>query len=134
VPSFVTSALVTGLLIAAIDTAAVVAPGTLGVDPSLVELIDLLGNVALYSHLCLRVGRASGVGRAAAEAGVIAAIVAATLGVGVSVALGVDAASGSLVQGAIRTYALNVALGGVLAVVNGWLRTKAHETGSARRS
>jgi hypothetical protein len=134
VPPFVTSGLTTGLLIAIIDAAAIAAPGTLGINGDLVELIDLLANIALYSHLGLRVGRASGVVREAAEAGVVTALVAATIGVAMASMLGGDAAAGSLAQVAIRTYALNIALGGVLAVVNGWLGAKAHQSGSARRS
>ena len=132
-PSFVPSALTTGLLIALIDAAALVAPGTLGVDENLVQYVDLIANIALYSYLGLRIGRATGVVRDAAEAGVLAALVAATIGLAVSFALGVDADGAALLMAAVRDYALNVALGGVLAVVNGWIGTKAHEAGSARR-
>jgi hypothetical protein len=132
VPTFVLSGLTTGLLIAIIDAAAILAPGALGISSEVVELIDLLANIALYSHLGLRVGRATGVVRDAAEAGVIAGLVAATIGVGLGVILGSEP-DVPVVQSAIRTYALNVALGGVLAVLNGWLGTKAHESGSARR-
>jgi hypothetical protein len=133
VPAFVTSGLTTGLLIALIDAVAVVAPGTLGINAEVVEMLDLVANIALYSYLGLRVGRATGVLRDAAEAGVIAALVAATVGVAVTAIMGGDPSGNSLLQGAIRTLALNVALGGVLAVVNGWIGTKAHQSGPARR-
>jgi hypothetical protein len=133
VPAFVLSGLTTGLLIALIDAAALMAPGTLGINADVVEMVDLIGNIALYSYLGLRIGRTTGVLRDAAEAGVIAALVAASVGVGLSAIMGADPEGASLVQGAIRTYALNIALGGVLAVMNGWIGTKAHQSGPARR-
>ena len=132
-PAFVLSGLTTGLLIALIDAAALMAPGTLGINADVVEMVDLIGNIALYSYLGLRIGRTTGVLRDAAEAGVIAALVAASVGVGLTAVMGADPGGGSLVQGAIRTYALNIALGGVLAVMNGWIGTKAHQGGPARR-
>ena len=131
-PPSVLPGLATGLLIAIIDTAALVAPGPLGVSGETVQLVDLVANVVLYSYLGLRVGRATGVVRDAAEAGVIAALVAATIGVAISLSLGAEQGS-SLVQNTVGTYAMNVAMGGVLAIVNGWLGTKARQSGSPRR-
>lgn len=132
-PPFVITALTTGLLIAVVDTAAILAPGSLGLSRDVVEIIDWIANVALYSYLGLRVGRATGVIRDAAEAGVIAALVAATVAVGVSAALGAAPESGSRAESVIAIYAMNVAMGGILALVNGWLGSKAQEGGSARR-
>lgn len=133
-PPFVISALTTGLLIAVVDTAAILAPGSLGLSRDVVEIIDWIANVALYSHLGLRVGRATGVVRDAAEAGVIAAVVVASVAVGVSAMLGATPESESRVQSVVAIYAMNIAMGGVLALVNGWLGSKAHDGGSSRRS
>jgi hypothetical protein len=111
-----------------------VLPASLGINPDAAKIADLTVNVLLFAILGFRVGRWGGVVRDAAEGGVIAGVVAATIGVALSLLMHVEPESGSQVNDIVGTYALNVALGGVVALFSGWYGTIARESGSARRS
>lgn len=124
-----------GALIAAIDTLAVVAIGRFGSNAELVQTIDLVANVVLYTLIGLRVGRATGVVRDAAEGGVLAALLVAGIGVVVSMMLGPGAADADAAGlDVIDLLAFNVALGGILSIAGGWIGRQAHESGPAARS
>jgi len=125
--------LTTGLFIAVIDAAAVAIPGSFGISQDVAQNVDLLLNVVLYAALGFRVGRWTGVVREAAEAGVIAGLVAATVGVGLSYVMHVEPQSDSAWRDIVGTYALNVSIGGVVAWLSGWYGTIARESGSAKR-
>ena len=117
-----------GALIAAIDALTVLISANVGDAGEMVQLVDLLANIAILSFVGLRVGRQTGVVRSAAEAGVIAGVIA---GLASLVMLFVTRASGpptSLEM--VQQLALNVALGGVIAWMNGFFGARAREAGA----
>ncbi|MCC6176553.1 MAG: hypothetical protein IT305_14695 [Chloroflexi bacterium] len=122
-----------GLVIAAIDTIAGLIVGSAGSNAEIIDLVDWLANIALYSLAGLRVGRATGVVRAAAEAGVIAGAIAGGIAIVLSFTLRPDASASVGWQDAVGVLALNVAIGGILAWLNGWIGTRANESGKASR-
>lgn len=132
-PPSVAWGLTTGLFVAIVDVALTVLPGALGVSADVAEIVDLMINVVLFAILGFRVGRWGGIVRDAAEGGVIAGVVAATIGIAISLLMHVVPQSGSQTNDVIRTYALNIAMGGVIAMFSGWYGTIARESGSARR-
>ena len=116
-----------GLLIVAVYAMTLLIVANVGDAGEMVELADLLANIAILSFVGLRVGRMTGIVRGAAEAGVIAGIVA---GLGNLAILYVTRASGppttlEMVQG----LALNVAMGGVIAWLNGVVGVRARQAG-----
>jgi hypothetical protein len=133
VPPSLIWGLTTGLLIAVVDAAAFAAPTSFGVTPDIAENVDLLVNVMLYAALGFRLGRSVGIVRDAAEGGVIAGVLAATMWVGFSLAMHIDPQSGSETREIVGTYALNVAIGGVVAWLSGWYGSIARESGSTSR-
>jgi hypothetical protein len=133
VPPSVAWGLTTGLFVAIVDTALTVLPGSLGVSGDVAEIVDLAVNFVLFAILGFRVGRWGGVVRDAAEGGVIAGVVAATISVAISLLMHIEPQSGSQTIEIVRAYAQNIALGGVVAVFSGWYGTIARESGSARR-
>ena len=132
-PPSVVWGLTTGLFIAVIDAAAIAIPGSFGISQDVAENVDLLLNVVLYAALGFRVGRWTGFVREAAEAGVIAGLVAATIGVALSYLVRAEPQSESAMRDIIGTYALNVSIGGVVAWLSGWYGTIARESGPAKR-
>jgi len=133
VPPSVIWGLTTGLLIAAVDAAAFLIPSSFGVSADVAENVDLLINVILYAALGFRLGRWAGVVRDAAEGGVMAGVLAATIWVGFSYAMHIDPQSGSQTREIVGTYALNVAIGGVVAWLSGWYGSIARQSGSTSR-
>jgi len=133
VPPSVVWGLTTGVFIAVIDAAAIAVPGSFGFSGDVVENVDLLLNVVLYAALGFRIGRSQGIVREAAEAGVIAGLVAATIGVAFTIVTHAEPAADSMTREVIGTYALNVAIGGVVAWLSGWYGTISRESGSAKR-
>lgn len=120
-----------GVAIAAIDTLAVVATTGSASNAELVQVIDLVANIVLYMLIGLRIGRATGVVRDAAEGGVLAAVLVAAVGLVVSAVLGIGAEAGT--GGVVELVAFNVALGGLLAIAGGWIGSRARESGPAAR-
>jgi len=133
VPPSVAWGLTTGLFVAIVDAASIVLPGSLGVNSDAAKIVDLMVNVVLFAILGFRVGRWGGIVRDAAEGGVIAGVVAAAIGVAISLLMHVEPPSGSPTNEIVGTFALNIALGGVIAMFSGWYGTIARESGSARR-
>jgi len=133
VPPSVVWGLTTGLFVAIVDAASIVLPGSLGINPDAAKIVDLMVSVVLFAILGFRVGRWGGVVRDAAEGGVIAGVVAATIDVAFSLLMHIDPESGSQLNEIIGIFALNIALGGVIAMFSGWYGTIARESGSARR-
>jgi hypothetical protein len=86
------------------------------------QTVDLLVNLTLYSYCGYRVGLATGQIRAAAEAGVLAGALAglAVIAAGAAIPPPADAPEPS----PIAQLALNVAMGGVLAIGSGFLGTR----------
>src|SRR5262249_19568844 len=114
VPPSVAWGLTTGLFVAIIDAASIVLPDSLGVNSDAAKIVDLMLNVVLFAILGFRVGRWGGIVRDAAEGGVIAGVVAATIGVAFSLLRHIEPQSGSQTNEIIGTYAFNIALGGVI--------------------
>lgn len=122
-----------GLLIAVIDAVTLFVTANAASTAEIVGLVNLLANIAILAFVGLRVGRLTGVVRSAAEAGVIAGLVAGLLGLVVLYVArpGEPPTTLEMVQG----LALNVALGGVVAWLNGIVgaRARAAGTGPNRR-
>ena len=122
-----------GLLIVVIDAVTMLVSANVGAGDEIVELVDLLANIAILAFLGLRVGRATGVVRSAAEAGVVAGAIAGLVGLAI---LYFTRASGppTTVE-MVRGLALNVAMGGVIAWLNGFfgVRARAAGAGPSRR-
>jgi hypothetical protein len=90
-----------------------------------VQMVDLAASVFMYALAGFRSGRATGIARAGAEAGVVAGILAGL----VAAALGYvipDMDGGA--PNPIGDVSLNIALGGVLGLFNGWLGSRIPET------
>lgn len=116
-----------GLLVAAVDLAVLLV--TAGQPPdspeqSLLVLLDLAANVALYSLAGFRAGRQAGTSRAGAEAGVLAGAIAGLAAVFATLQIMPVAAEEQPVE-VVRTLAFNVVLGGLLGLVGGWLASRA---------
>lgn len=122
-----------GLLIAAIDTISVVLIGSGG--PSNVPIADLdqIANVVLYSLIGFQVGKRTGVVRDAAEGGVIAGILVAVIGIGVAFALPAPAGGIRTAADAVAVVAMNVAMGGVLSIITGWVGARSQQDTSTTR-
>lgn len=118
-----------GLVIAAIDALTLVLLSSANATQWPVADLNLLANVALYSLIGFRVGRITGVVRDAAESGVLAGTLVALIGITLSYVLRpqLGAGEGSVDSSldAIGILAQNIAIGGVLAIVTGWLGSRA---------
>jgi len=121
-----------GFAIAAIDGLATVIGTVAAPNADIVQVLDLLANVVLFSLVGLRVGRATGIVRDAAEGGVLAGFIAGVIGIALAF---VNQTTPGLptVQDIVGVLALNVAMGGVLAWLNGWLGSWAQKSGPASR-
>ena len=116
-----------GLVIAAIDTISVVLTGTPGASQWPIADIDFMANVVLYSLIGFRVGKVTGVVRDAAEAGVIAGVLVAAVGIAVTAVLRPPAGTLDSATDIVAIVAQNIAIGGVLAILAGWLGTRSNQ-------
>jgi hypothetical protein len=116
-----------GLVIAAIDTLSLVLMGLNSTSQWPIADADFLANVILYSLIGFRVGKVTGSVREAAEAGVIAGVLVA--GVGIAATYVVRPPDGTLdsANGVVGIVAQNIAIGGVLAILTGWLGARAQQ-------
>jgi hypothetical protein len=89
-----------------------------------IAVADQVANVVLFSLAGVQVGRATKIVRAAAEAGVMAGVIAGVAATGWAFALPALNPEGVSSQEIIGTFALNVAMGGVLAMLNGWIASR----------
>jgi hypothetical protein len=122
-----------GLVIAAIDTLTLVLTSTTMASQLPVADADLLANVMLYSLIGFRVGKSTGVVRDAAEAGVLAGVLVAAIAVAVTVAIRPTASTMDSTTDMVGVLAQNIAIGGLLAILSGWLGTRAHQDSTASR-
>ena len=125
----------TGLCVAVVDAVTLLASRALGPASEadfVIAWLNILANVVLFSTVGMRVGRLTGLVRSAAEAGVLAALVAATVNVGLAYALPQPGAGPIGPLDVVRTFAENVAIGGVLAWASGLYVTRGREAGSGR--
>jgi len=95
--------------------------------------IDVMVNVVLYTLIGFRVGKETGLVRDAAEGGVLAGVLVSAIGVGFLLLLkptvdGID----SPMQ-AVQLVAQNIAMGGVIGIVSGWLGSRASQNGAGSR-
>ncbi|HEX3246761.1 MAG TPA: hypothetical protein VHX16_15245 [Chloroflexota bacterium] len=90
-----------------------------------VQMIDLGASVGMYALAGFRSGRALGIIRAGAEAGVLAGVLAGFLAA--ALAYVIPGPDGSA-PNPIGDLSLNIALGGVLGLFNGWLGSRIPET------
>ena len=117
-----------GLVIVLVDALSMLVSALVGGTAGVVELVDLLANVAILSFVGLRVGRMTGVVRSAAEAGVIAGVIAGLAGLAI---LYFTRASGPpATPEIVQLVAFNVAMGGVIAWMNGFFGVRAREAGA----
>jgi len=124
-----------GLIIAAVDAAAIFLIGTLPANEWPIDEIDLLINIALFSLIGFRVGRATGLVRDAAEAGVLASVLVSAVALAMSRVYPSPLAPADPTIQIVQLFAQNIVLGGVLAIVGGWFGSKGQQTGrpSGRR-
>jgi hypothetical protein len=119
--------LLVGVLVAVADTVTLLV--TRGLPPEgdtaqILAAADQVVNVVLFSIVGIKVGRATGVVRSAAEAGVLAGALAGAVAVATMYLVPVDSPGAISAQQVVGTLALNVAMGGVLAMLNGWIATR----------
>ena len=116
-----------GLVIAAIDTLALVLMNTDATSQWPIGDVDFLANVVLYSLIGFRVGKATGVVREAAEAGVIAAVLVSAVAIAASFLIRPPTGGGDSANTVIALLAQNIAIGGVLAILAGWLGSRSQQ-------
>jgi hypothetical protein len=114
-----------GLVIAAIDTVSIVLLSTAWASQWPITDIDTLANVVLYALIGFRVGKVTGVVRDAAEAGVMAGVLVAAIGIAATAILRPPTDTLDSTTAIVGVVAQNIAMGGVLAIVAGWLGTRA---------
>ena len=95
--------------------------------------VNFLANVILYSLIGFRVGRVTGVVREAAEAGVIAGVVVAAIGIAASLLIRTPAGAIDSANPVVGIVAQNVAIGGVLAILTGWIGSRSQQDRPPRR-
>jgi hypothetical protein len=122
-----------GLVIAAVDAVAIVLAGSVNPNDWPIDDIDTLVNIALYSLIGFKVGRATGIVRDAAESGVLAGVLVGIIGIGVARVFppptgGIDTSSQIIAQ-----IAWNIVFGGCLSIVAGWFGSRASRGGSNAR-
>ncbi len=116
--------LLCGALIVVIDTAARLAAAgqtETSLQAALAANIDLLANLILFSVCGYQVGRQTRMVRSAAEAGVTAGLLAGVAALVVGQLIPPAEASASAL---VSVLALNVAMGGVLALSSGFLGSR----------
>jgi hypothetical protein len=116
-----------GLVIAAIDTLTLVLKGMNGTSGWPIDDVDFLANVMLYSLIGFRVGKVTGVVREAAEAGVIAGVLVAAIGIAVSFVIKTPEGGIISANDIVGIVAQNIAIGGVLATLTGWLGSRSQQ-------
>ena len=122
-----------GLIIATADAVTIVLAGRFDPQQWPIDDIDMLLNIALYSLIGFKVGRATGIVRDAAEAGVIAGVLVGLAGLAVARTFpppggGLESANQMIAQ-----IAWNIVFGGCLAIVAGWFGSRASKGGSPTR-
>ena len=122
-----------GLVIAVVDAATILLAGTVDPNQWPIDDIDMLVNIALYSFIGFRVGRATGIVRDAAEAGVLAGVVVGLIGLGVTRAFPPPTGGIDTPIQVVQLIAQNIVYGGVLAIIAGWFGTRARTGGTATR-
>jgi hypothetical protein len=133
VPPSVVWGIGVGLVIAAIDTLSLVLMSMDETSRWPIADVDFLANVMLYSLIGYRVGKITGVVREAAEAGVIAGVLVAVIAIAVTLVLRPSTGMVDSTATVVRIVAQNVAIGGVLAILTGWLGTRAQQDRPASR-
>jgi hypothetical protein len=86
-----------------------------------VQMVDLAASVFMYALAGFRSGRAAGIVRAGAESGVLAGVLAGFLAA--ALAYIIPSMDGGA-PNPIGDISLNIALGGVLGLFNGWLGSR----------
>lgn len=124
-----------GLVIAAIDTALVVMAGTVQLTDWPIADIDFLANVVLYTLIGFQVGKATGVLRDAAEAGVMAGVLVGLIAIVVTVFVRppLDTIDPTSTGSLVRVIAENIALGGILSMLSGFLGGRSRQDGPTTR-
>ena len=122
-----------GLAIAAIDTASLVLVGMSSTSQWPISDIDFLANIVLFALIGFRVGKSTGVVRDAAEAGVLAGVLVAAIGIAATYLLRPATGTIDAPNDVIAIVAQNVAIGGVLGILGGWLGSRAVQDRPASR-
>jgi hypothetical protein len=123
-----------GLIIAAVDAVTIILAGSVDPQQWPIDDIDTLVNIALYSLIGFKVGRATGIVRDAAEAGVIAGVLVGLVGLAVARAFPPPTGAIDTPNQMIAQIAWNIVFGGCLAIVAGWFGSRATKGGSRTRS
>jgi hypothetical protein len=116
-----------GCLVALVDSVSLLVSRGYPVESNAAQYVavaDQVANVVLFSVAGMQVGRATRIVRAAAEAGVLAGVIAGVAATAWAFALPALNPEGVSTQEIVGTFALNVAMGGVLAMLNGWIASR----------
>jgi len=119
-----------GLIIAAADAATIFLAGTVNPTDWPIDDIDTLVNIALFSLIGFKVGKATGIVRDAAEAGVMAGVLVGLIGLAVARAFPPPTGGMDTPNQWIAQIAWNIAFGGCLSIVAGWFGSRAAKGGS----
>lgn len=122
-----------GLIIAAADAVTIILTGRIDTSQIPIGDIDLLINIALYSLIGYKVGRATGLVRDGAEAGVLAGVLVGLVGLAVARAFPLPTGDPLTTYDIVEQIASNIVYGGCLGIVAGWFGSRATRGGSSMR-
>jgi hypothetical protein len=98
-----------------------------------IDEMDLTISVVLYTLIGFRVGKATGLVRDAAEGGVLAAFLASFIGIGFLLLLKPALNGVESTMDVVRLVSQDVALGGLIAIVSGWIGSRVGVDGTNSR-
>jgi hypothetical protein len=98
-----------------------------------IDEIDMMINVVLYTLIGFRVGKATGLIRDAAEGCVLAGFVVSAVGLAFLLFLKPAVGGIESTYTVVQLVAQNVALGGLIGIVSGWIGSRTGQDGVGSR-
>lgn len=95
--------------------------------------INIMLNVMLYTMIGFRIGKATGLVRDAAEGCVLAGFVVSAIGIGFLLLIRPAVGGIDSMLDIVGLIAQNVALGGLIGIVSGWLGSRAGQDSASSR-
>jgi len=122
-----------GLLIALVDAVTTFLTARESPPALPISEINIMLNVALYTLIGFRVGKETGLVRDAAEGAVLAGFVVSAIGIGFLLLLKPAVGGIDSNMDMVAIVAQNVALGGLIGIVSGWMGSRVGQEGSNSR-
>ena len=122
-----------GLLIALVDAVTTFLTARESPPALPISEINIMLNVALYTLIGFRVGKETGLVRDAAEGTVLAGFVVSAIGIGFLLLLKPAVGGIDSTMDMVAILAQNVALGGLIGIVSGWMGSRVGQEGSNSR-